>query len=171
MRTSKVLTVFMVAFTLILCTFANAKEQSNDDLAWVLTGISSVKALKPVGTPDKAKGENLYDLINGGAGVYLQHGFKQAILQDYAKDGGTLFNVEIYLLDSAENVKKLYALKSGSGGKKSAIGQGGSIHDYYGLFWQGKFYISVTAANNSPESKKLLEQIAKAVVKKIQAGK
>lgn len=147
--------------------FANADTEPEGGLLWILPDLADGKSLKPEDGPQQAKRDGLYELINGGAGVYLKNGFKQALLQDYRSSKGTLFNLEVYELDSSANAKKVFALHGGNPAEKGTIGESSTLEDYYGLFCEGSFFITVTASETSPEAKEILKQIAKAVVQKI----
>ncbi|MFC1890225.1 DUF6599 family protein [Thermodesulfobacteriota bacterium] len=167
MPKARVLLILPFGFLLAGMVFANADTKPEGGLLWILPDLADGKALKPEDGPQQAKSDDLYELINGGASVYLKNGFKQALLQDYRSSNGTLFNLEVYELDSSANAKKVFALNGGNPAKKGTIGQGSNLEDYYGLFWQGSFFITVTASETTPEAKGHLKQIAKAVVKKI----
>ncbi len=159
--------VMLFLLLLIGSSIAGADAKKVTGLEWVLPAAADIKELKAEDSSEQAKSEGLYELINGGASVYLTNGFKHAILQDYRSKGGTVFNLEIYQMDSEANAQKVFAIKGGDPKKQGTIGQGNVFEDYYGLFWQDSFYISITASENTLEAKELIKKIATAVVKKV----
>ena len=160
--------ILIAGFVLAGVTLAWAGANTDDGLLWVLPDITDLKALKAEDAPQQAKSEGLYDLINGGASLYLSNGFKQVLVQDYRAPEGTLFNLEIFELDTPDNAKKVFALKGGDPAKPCAIAQACSLEEYYGLFLQGTYYITVTASESTKQAQELIKQVAQAVVKKIQ---
>jgi Family of unknown function (DUF6599) len=168
MAVNRIVVLLTFIFLFGLLAAAQAEDKAASGLIWILPDAGDIKTLKPEDSAQQAKKDGLYDLINGGASVYLSNGFKQAILQDYRSATGTLFNLEVYELDSTVNAKKVFALKGGDSAKPSVIGQSSILEDYYGLFLQGSYYISITASETTKESQELIKQIAKATIKKIQ---
>lgn len=167
----------MLRFYVLLCVLitgfltampaAQAESKTDTGLLWILPDHSDVKSLKAVDSPQQAKGDELFKLINGGAEVFLQAGFVRAVLQDYRAEGGALFNLEIYQMDSPDNARKVFAQKTGPSAQSVNVGQGSSLEDYYGLFWQGSYFISITASKGTKENRHVLKKIVQAVVKRI----
>lgn len=164
---NKILLLVFAAFLMAFPMPGYTESKPDAGLVWVLPDLADLDTLKPEDKPQQAKSEGLYDLINGGASTYLSNGFKQALLQDYRSKSGILFNLEVYQMDTAANAKKVFNIKASTIEKKDTVGQGSCLEDYYGLYWQGTFFITITASQSDKEAQKLFKQIAQKVIKKI----
>lgn len=164
------LTLFLMVIAVLLIVSALpaiSESGKGAGLVWVLPEPSDLEGLKPEGKPEQAESENLYDLINGGASVFLSNGFKCALLQDYRSKSGILINLEVYQMDSAQNAKKVFDIKAGKVEKKDTVGQDSSLEDYYGLYRQGAIYFTVTVSKSGEEAQKQFKLIARKVIEKI----
>ena len=76
------------------------QKMGSDSLKRLLPPESQLKRWKLDGAPQTAVGQELYHLINGGAEIYMQEGFKQAILASYRKS-----EEKIIILEHAPNTE------------------------------------------------------------------
>jgi len=53
--------------------------------------------------------EDLYRILNGGATLYIQHGFRSFVAQSYKGDKGTELEVSIFDQGTPQNTEELYA--------------------------------------------------------------
>ena len=92
--------------------------------------------------PQYVEGEDLFLLINGGAEIYHEYGFKQAVVQSYADDQDRSLNLEIYeMLDPAAGYG-IFTFKRGKGGRDLELGDEACLQDYYLNVWKGDFLIT-----------------------------
>ncbi len=106
-----------------------------------------LKDWEPSGEPQYVKGEDLFLLIDGGAEIYYEYGFKQAIAQGFKKKNGrpgSGFNLEIYEMQDPEAAYGIYTFKIAGKGQVLALGDGGLLEDYYLNAWKGNFLVTVT---------------------------
>lgn len=108
-------------------------------------------------------GKDLYRFIDGGADLFFEYGFRQALAAEYHGGGNESINLEVYEMNDAGAAFGIYSVRSGSEAKPTDIGNGGSAHAYYLMFWKGRFYISVAASDSSTECRRGVEAIARAV--------
>ncbi len=127
---------------------------------------------KADGSPEIVKGEDLYLLINGGAEVYHEYGFKQALSLSFKNRSGKYINLEIYQMNNAASAYGVYSFKTGTGGKSISLGQEALLEDYYLNFWKGEFVVTLIGFDASDTSLEGITQIARALDQKItSAGK
>lgn len=120
-------------------------------LAWVLwggglngsgTGFTPA-AQEVVFTPQSYDEETIFDYMNGGAELYLRHGFKTLKVWT-GKAAEADVTVELYLVDSPENARALFEkMKSGA-----AVGAGetsSALRNGSGVAQAGKFFLRVFA--------------------------
>ncbi len=170
MTVRRVISVCSVAAALVSVTAVMAQAETGGDLSWALPDPAALKMLTPVGKPQQANADGLWELINGGAGIYLKAGFERVILQEYKSKSGVLYGLEVYQMKTPKGAKEVFGTKGGKQVAKPAIGQGSTLADYYGLIWQGRFFVTVTAYEKTDETKARLTQIARATVEKFRAA-
>ncbi len=82
---------------------------------------------------------------------------------EYLAEGNASINLEIYEMDDAAAAFGIWSLRSGGEATPVDIGQGGSAHPYYLMFWKGQYYVSLAASDSSAVCRKGMESIARAV--------
>jgi hypothetical protein len=134
-----------------------------------LPSAAELKNWEPAGTAQHVKGDDLFLLINGGAEIYYEYGFKQAITQGYKhKDQPSLgFNLEIYEMQNPEAAYGVYTFKTGDAGKSIDVGNEGLLEDYYLNFWKGNFLVTVIGFDSKKETLDGIIRTAKIVNAKI----
>ncbi len=115
------------------------------------------------GDPQTAEGMNLFVLINGGAEIYLQNGFKRALIATFLDTQDRPFNVDIYQMNSPEIAKKTNHEKVGEGAEQIAIGNDGRFEGYYLNFWTGSYQITVSASDESEASQTGIKNLARII--------
>lgn len=126
------------------------------------TVVSSID-IKLSGSPRKAVGEELFQLINGGAVLYFQHQFKRALFQEYETKDGKLVNVEIYQMGAPADAQAIFLTKKGDQGKPITIGEAAVVADYYLLFTQGPYFVTITGEEATSKVRDSLVKLARQV--------
>lgn len=154
---------FILLFGIINYQFLLAQN----DLVIYLPEKKECGNWKPVGSPEKSVGEDLFLLINGGAEIYHEYGFKQAIMQTYENKSGKSINLELYEMIDPASAFGIYSFKTSSNGKDIQIGDEALLDDYYLNVWKGNFLITVTGFDSEQETIEGLVKLANCVDKKI----
>lgn len=135
------------------------------DLKTLLPAPFELPGMQLSGEPEIYEGEDLFDLINGGAEVYLEYGFKQVITQNYIGiSGKTNLRVEIYEM---ENPSAAFGILSFSSLGKQIVDKisyyliGG---DGFGMMQKGSYFIYASYANiDKNVQKSLLQKIVQSM--------
>ncbi len=154
-----------LACLLIVMFVISTSAASN--LKMILPSASALSDIKPLGESRKAEGEELYKVINGGAVIFFQYNFKRALFQEYVMPNGKTINLEIYQMGSLKDAKGIFLKKKGEEDKKPAFGQDGFLADYYCIFRQGPYYITITGEESTKAVRNTLTAIARIVVDNI----
>lgn len=117
----------------------------------------------------KAEGEKLVELINGGAVLFFKHGFEQTIFQEYYIDSTQYINLEIYQMNSPEGAKGIFLARSDTAAKKLPFGQQGIQDDYYCTFYRDNFYVIATGSDSTNNIQQVLLKTIELVDAKILA--
>ena len=158
--------LFLVqVISLLLLT--NLTSASEKDLLRILPENREIKQAVPSGEPQVAKGEKLFELINGGAVLFFKHGFQQTLFQEYQIDNGRIMNLEIYQMDTPAGAKGVFTERADPSAKQIPLGEQGLQGDYYCAFHRGVYYVTVTGSAFTKEIQQILLTTAKMVDKKI----
>lgn len=143
----------------------NAEDQG--DILLLLPQISDLKDWKAEGDPQKAVGEDLFVLINGGAELFLKCGFRQAVLLTYQNKKGKRINLELFEMKNAAAASEIYGHKSGGEGKKLSVGDEALLAEYYLIFRKGRFYAALTGFDSEDDTVEGLLVIARGIEKQL----
>jgi len=163
---SRLLLHFILLFLMAGNLFAGNFEKSKKITDYLPTK-KQLTGWKPVGEPEKAVGEDLFLLINGGAEIYQEYGFKEAVLQEYANENGKSVNVEIYRMTSPTSAFGVYSFKTGKSGTDLPMGQDALLEEYYLNFWKGNLLVTLIGFDSEKETMDGLIDIARAIDSKI----
>ena len=140
------------------------------------TGLTAVLPDKaggylPQGEDGRYDRDTLFDLINGGAEVFLALNVRAVISRRYAKAGAPELTVDVFDMGSDADAYGAYHHdiregKSAGFGNESELG-GSSV-----FFWKDRYYVSVVAFANTDASRTAVVEMGKAVADRIKnAGK
>jgi hypothetical protein len=136
--------------------FDNLLPRNNEFAGWFADG-----------EPEVAVGEDLYLLINGGAGIYHEYGFKRAIFQRYTNEKVGALNLEIYEMDSPQAAYGIYTFKTGNEGRLINTGREGWLESYFLNFWKAKFLVTITGLTPDTDMIEYISKMAEVVASKI----
>ncbi len=95
--------------------------------------------------PRVFRGDELFELIDGGAMLYEEYGFSEAVAGRYLGPGSASLQIEIYRMNSDQAAYGIYSMMQSAKGAAVAIGQEARRFDDYIAIWKGPYYISITA--------------------------
>ncbi len=168
MRFYHLIIVLLLSFICPLSVHAEENEGS-DSLQHLLPSESLQPGWKLDATPETAAGIELYQLINGGAEIYMQAGFKRAILASYGNGKGKMINLEIFEMTSSQSALNIYKKKIGPKGTKVAVGVDAVLEDYYLNFHSGPFQVTLSGYDAEPATVKMLLDMARVVAQRIRS--
>lgn len=147
----------------IIPAWMQCTEETTDNRKDILTLLPNQNQLKdwqPFGEPQYAKGEDLFLLINGGAEIYYEYGFRQAVIHSYSHEDRTSINVEIYEMEDAVSAYGMYSFKAGGNGENIAIGSKGKMEEYYLNFWKGPYVVTLIGFDTDRTTRESLKKFA-----------
>jgi hypothetical protein len=104
------------------------------------------------GEPQEYEGEDLYTYIDGGAEIYQEYGFRRIIVQDYKNAEGKSVSLEIFEMTAAASAYGMFTFKRSGNGRTVPLGSGAELEAYYLNFWKGRFLVTLTGFDESPET-------------------
>jgi hypothetical protein len=112
-------------------------------------------------------GEGLFTLIDGGADLYFEYGFRQVVAAEYQKNQERSIKLELYEMVDAEAAYGRYSLAVGSQGINIQIGDEGLLNKYYLVFWKNRFLVFLSAGDTMSETSAGILRIATIVARNI----
>ncbi len=94
-------------------------------------------------------GKKLYDLIDGGADVFLEYGFVRAGSRHYGSPGGGEISVEVHEMRDTLAGWGMFSFLAAGTGTPSGFGQEGVEGEDFVIFRQNRFVVLVTALNEN----------------------
>ena len=143
--------------------------RAEDNLRRLLPPESSLQGWKLDATPETAQGIELYKLINGGAEIYMQSGFKRAIFASYGDAEGKIINLEIYEMASIKSALEIHQKKISPEGRKIDIGADAVLEDYYLNFQRGPFQVTLSEYDAGQKTVPKLLDMARMVAQRIRS--
>ena len=105
--------------------------------------------------------KTLFDYMDGGAEVYLAFDFKQVFVRKFKGPAKGELALDIYDMGSPEEAFGIFSCDRED--PEAGIGQ----ESEYGLgllrFWQGRYFVSITASDDEKKAEKAILELGKAV--------
>jgi hypothetical protein len=125
---------------------------------------------QPLGVPAAVAGEALFNVIDGGAEIYMQTGFRRAVFASVQNAVALTVNLEIYEMQDPAAARAIFDHKTAGSGRAIPLGQGARLEAYYLNFWHGRFQVTVAGYTSSPETVAAIRTVAAAVAKRLPEG-
>ena len=107
-----------------------------------------------------AVGDGLFELIDGGAELYHEYGFKRAVSWSIANSSGASIQIELYEMNDAAAAYGVWSLMQTGEFARGRLGQGSLRFRYYVAFWSGACFGSVTGAQLDPATQGEVDRLA-----------
>ncbi|MCP4896505.1 MAG: hypothetical protein GY906_05970 [bacterium] len=159
-RNSLALTATIVAALGFAC---GTPQEPAIDLASLAPAADSVQGWNLDIEPETYVGEDLFQLINGGAEMYHEIGFSRVLSAEYADPDQRYITLELFEMADAGAAYGVYSFKIGSGGETASVGSAGVLDGYYMNFWKGPYVVTLTGMDDDPETRDGILAIATAV--------
>lgn len=89
--------------------------------------------------------DNLWDIIDGAAELFLSYGFVDLHIGEYTDPGGTDVRVEVYRHSSRTNAFGIYSQERNAGSQFMEIGSQGYMEEKVLNFLCGVFYVKISS--------------------------
>ncbi len=145
-------------------------EQSvKDQLAALLPDAKSLNA--QLDGEVEFYGENLYELIDGAAGIFHDYDFVALGHAVYKRDESDI-TVDIYFMGKPLNAYGVFSIEGSPDYNYVDIGTSAYLEDGILNFVQGSYYVKISAYGNDAEQvKSLMKEFASSVSSQIKEGK
>ena len=153
-------------------TVSNSSDREALDL---LLKDDDIIGLKKSGDYRLANDFNsLYDVINGGAQLYIDNGFEEGVFQPYTL-GSSSYNIEVYDQGSGKNARMVYdevyppsvELFFSSDTKEAVVDQS-QMNSYTINYYQNNFFVRINATEKSDAALNMAKLICSSIVGKLE---
>lgn len=121
---------------------------------------AEIGAWRVAGSPEKHAGTGLYTYMNGGAELYLEHGFEELLVRFYER-GNDQVSVELYRMKGSGY--GIFSVLRSENGRAVTIGDAGFRSGYYVIFCSGRYFCAVTAQSDFADAADTAVGIGKVV--------
>ncbi|WP_044891702.1 DUF6599 family protein [Opitutus terrae] len=116
--------------------------------------------------PRVAAGQDLFELIDGGAEIYQEYGFKRVESRRYERGAASL-QIELYQMADVSAAYGIYSMMQSPRGTPVDVGQEARLFRDYLMFWQGDFYASLTLTGEDANAAQALTEAARTIAARI----
>ncbi len=139
----------------------------NQAIEMLLPQNGSAGEWLPIGETEKYASEELFYLINGGADLYLEYGFRQVVARTYENNQGLKINLEIYEMDNDSAAFGLFSSQKSNNSNYSDLGDLSMKTPYSLMVWKWKYLILQRSSYNDTIVQNGFCLLADAIISKI----
>ena len=150
----------------LLCSLTSLAQQA--PFAGMLPADASGWRL--VQPPRPFVGDDLFNMINGGAALYLEYGFDRAVSAKYVNNEGKTIDAEIYTMVDAGGASGIFAITADAGEQPLALGDDGELGEYFLVFRKGRHVVTVSGQNSDTPTMDAVKAIGRAIEPRIDSS-
>jgi hypothetical protein len=150
---------------LLMASFLPLISQESADIP-VITGDDLPHA--KISEPRKFTGSSLFGYIDGGAELYLEYGFSEAIITDI-ETNSRKFKCEVYKMNGTREAFGIYSVSKYRCGSFPSVAEFSCQTKYQLQFCKGPFYISIISMTGSETDSVEMLNLGKIIADKISA--
>lgn len=94
--------------------------------------------------PGIFEGDNLFELIDGGADLYYEYGFVKVLSVHYADPANTNLLVEVYEMEDSQSAYGIFSITRQTSAWSEKFGSLAAIEGSYISFWKSRYYVTVS---------------------------
>jgi len=136
----------------------------------ISAGESLFPALKGMTNPESPAeytAENLFEYINGAADVFIGYDFQHLYSMSYSGPEGRSITADVYVHADKANGFGIYGQEKPLQGDFLSIGTEGYYETGVLNFFQGRYYVKISAFDLGDQDRELLSDLARGIAKSI----
>jgi hypothetical protein len=136
------------------------------ELKDILPANKEIEDWQVVDTVRTIKGNQLFEYIDGGAEIFVEYGFIQAVSATYKDSANRQLQAEVYEMADSAASYGAYSFYLNSDGQKATAGQEARIIDYYCIAREGNAVIVISIPQSDENLFKTIEKFASSIASK-----
>ncbi|HEY9123691.1 MAG TPA: hypothetical protein PK252_11050 [Bacteroidales bacterium] len=154
---------YLIIFMLLSINLTNG---IGAELKNILPGNKEIDDWQVVDSIRTIKGNQLFDYIDGGAEIFVEYGFVQAVSATYKDNANRQLQAEVYEMADSAASYGAYSFYLNSEGQNANAGQEAQIIDYYCVVRKGNCVIVISIPQADEGLFKSIEKFASAIASK-----
>jgi hypothetical protein len=143
--------LFLLLFTLRL---------TGQDIRDLLPGPDDLPGWKLNQEPQIYEGDRLFELIDGGADIYIEYGFRQVVSSQFTDPSNNNILVEIYEMNDAAAAYGIFSITQQTVNWTEQFGNIAAVSADYIAFWKGKYYVNLSWSSRQHIDEPVLSRLA-----------
>jgi len=144
-----------------------ALNLAGQEIEKLVPTLADLNGWKMTSEPQVFIGDNLYDLIDGGADLYLEYGFERVVSAHYADPSLNNIQVEIYEMIDAPSAYGIFSITQQAAEWSKQYGNLSAVKEDYISFWKSKYYVNLSWSSRQHLDEPLLAKLANLIGQKI----
>ncbi len=149
----------------LLLVSLNATSQ---DIAILLPANNEVPGWVMSGDPGLYEGDMLFQLINGGADLYLEYGFGIVISANYSDNVPNTIQAEIYEMQDSPSAYGIFSVSRMTSQWSDHSNALWAEENDYISFWKGHYFVTVSYSSGKNFDRGVLTEFCEKISSKIQ---
>jgi hypothetical protein len=121
--------------------------------------------------PQSFVGDELFNMIDGGAALYQEYGFDRAISAKYENGAGGGVDVEVYAMSDSGSAYGIFGITAAAGERSLTLGDEGEMGEYFLVFRKGRHVVTVSGQNTEKRTMEGVKLIGQAVDARVDSGR
>lgn len=109
--------------------------------------------------------QTIFELLNGGAEVYLHFGMKRVLAREYERPGAPSLSLLVFDMASASDAYGIFSHERA--GPSAGVGQDSDHEAGLLRFWRGRYFVSVTHYKDTKPAREAARELGRAVASRI----
>lgn len=140
---------------------------SGQDIEKLIPSLSELNGWKFISEPQVYVGDDLFNLIDGGADLYLEYGFTKVVSAQYADSLLSNIQVEIYEMADAASAYGIFSITQQTADWSKKYGKLSAVNQNYISFWKSRYYVVISWSTRQQQDETLLTKLADIIGQKI----
>ena len=155
-----------ILFPFLISALASAGQE----LVKLLPGADLLPGWKISQEPRVYDGDGLFELIDGGADIYMEYGFSKVVSAQYTDPSQNNILAEIYEMEDHRAAYGIFSISQQTLQWSEQFGSLSAVSDDYISFWKGKYYVNLSWSSRQHLDQPLLAKLALTVAAGIPGG-
>jgi hypothetical protein len=120
--------------------------------------------------PRSFVGNELFNMIDGGAALYQEFGFDRAISGKYEDSARRAVDAEIYAMSDSAAAYGIFGITAAAGEQRLELGDDGELGEYFLVFRKGRHLVTVSGQTTDKPTMDGVKLIGRAIEAGIDSG-
>ncbi len=159
-----------ITYTILLCLLTYTVFPQDISIADLFPSKGFKNGISGVEDPQIYSGDELYDLIDGGADIYFEYGFRSAISGQLRDKDNNIIQAEIYEMTDDTAASGIFSMNNIKTGINSGFGAQSNVNKDYISFWKNNYFINISRTSRQSSADETMAMIAAYIDARIPAS-